>query len=73
MIVKYLKEHYLENNEEERTERYHDETQDVTDEATRLDKSPKNIQENISLLREMVDRYAKELTELNKRLGSLAK
>ena len=27
----------------------------------------------ISLLREMVDRHAKELTELNKRLGSLAK
>ena len=52
---------------------YHDETRDVTDEATRLDKSPKNIQENISLLREMVDRHAKELTQLNKRLGRLAK
>lgn len=73
MIVKYLEKHYLENNEEERADRYHDETKDVTDEATRLGKSPKNTQENISLLREMVNRQAKELTELNKRLGSLAK
>lgn len=73
MIVKYLEKHYLENNEEERADRYHDETKDVTDEETRLGKSPKNTQENISLLREMVDRQAKELTELNKRLGSLAK
>ena len=73
MIVEYLKKHYLENNEEERADRYHDEAKDVTDEATRLDKSPKNIQENSSLLKEMVDRHAKELTELNKRLGSLAK
>ena len=73
LIVKYLEKHYLENNEEERADRYHDETKDVTDEATRLGKSPNNIQENISLLREMVNRHAKELTELNKRLGSLAK
>ena len=73
LILKYLNKHYLENNEEERADRYHDETKDVTDEAARLDKSPKNIQENISLLKEMVDRHAKELTELNKRLGSLAK
>ena len=43
--MQYLKKHYLENNEEERADRYHDETKDVTDEATRLDKSPKNIQE----------------------------
>ena len=71
--MEYLKKHYLENNEEERADRYHDEAKDVTDEATRLDKSPKNIQENISLLKEMVDRHAKELTELNKRLGSLVK
>ena len=71
--MEYLKKHYLENNEEERADRYHDEAKDVTDEATRLDKLPKNIQENISLLKEMVDRHAKELTELNKRLGSLAK
>ena len=49
------------------------ETKDVTDEAARLDKSPTNIQENTSLLRELVDRHAKELTKLNKRLGSLAK
>ena len=73
MIVEYLKKHYLENNEEERADRYHDETKDITDEAARLDKSPKNIQENISLLKDLVDRHAKELTELNKRLGSLAK
>ena len=73
MIVEYLKKHYLENNEEERADRHHDETKDVTDEATRLDKSPKNIQENISLLKEMADRHVKELTELKKRLGSLAK
>ena len=45
LIKEYLKKHYLENNEEERADRYHDETKDVTDEATRLDKSPKNIQE----------------------------
>ena len=73
MIVEYLKKHYLENNEEERADRYHDETKDITDEAARLDKSPKNIQENISLLKDLVDRHAKELTALNKRLGSLAK
>ena len=73
MIVEYLKKHYLENNEEERADRYHDETKDITDEAARLDKSPKNIQENISLLKDLVDRHAKELTELNQRLGSLAK
>ena len=72
LIVKYLKKHYLEDNEEERADRYHGETRDVTDEAARLDKSPKNIKENISLLRELVDRHAKELTKLNKRLGSLA-
>ena len=71
--MKYLKEHYLENNEKERADSYHDKAKDVTDEATRLDKSSKNIQENISLLREMVDRHAKELNELSKRLGSLAK
>ena len=70
--MKYLKKHYSEDKEGERADRYHDETMDVTDEATRLDKSPKNMQENISLLRELVDRHAKELTELNKRLGSLA-
>ena len=73
LIVKYLKKHYLEDSEEERADRYHDETKDVTDEAARLDKSPKNIQENISLLIELVDRQAKELTKLNERLGSLAK
>ena len=70
--MKYLKKHYSEDNEGERADRYHDETMDVTDEATRLDKSPKSTQENISLLRQLVDRHAKELTELNKRLGSLA-
>ena len=72
LVVKYLKHHYF-GKDELKNDRHDDavETRDVT--FTERGKAPSNIHDNINLLRRLVDRQVKGLSELNKKLDSIAK
>ena len=71
LVVKYLKHRYF-GKHELKNDR-HDDAAETGDATIKRGKAPSNIQENINLLRRLVDRQMKELSELNKKLDSIAK
>ena len=71
LVVKYLKHHYFEKHELKNDRR--DDAAETRDATIKRGKAPSNIPENINLLRRLVDRQVKELSELNKKLDSMTK
>ena len=71
LVVKYLKHHYFGKDELENDS--HDDAAETGDATIKRGKAPSNIQDNINLLRRLVDRQVKELSELNKKLDSMTK
>lgn len=72
LVVKYLQDHYCgksvaESNREDKT------GLENTDLTERGGKHPKNIDDNINLLKRLVDRQTKELAELSKKIDSIIK
>ena len=70
LVVKYLQDRYYgkivaESNMEDKT----GENTDLPTESG--GKHPKNVQDNINLLKKLVDRQTKELAELNKKIDSI--
>ena len=66
LVVKYLKHHYFGKDELENDR--HGDTAETRDATIKRGKAPRNIQGNINLLRRLLDRQVKELSELNKSL-----
>lgn len=71
LVVKYLQDRYFgksvaESNMEDKT----GENTDLTESGG---KHPKNIQDNINLLKKLVDRQTNELAELSKKINSIIK
>ena len=71
LVVQYLKDRYFEKAEEESDQR--DGREDTSEAASRRGKAPRNIQDNINLLRRLVDRQVRELAELNRKMDSMVK
>ena len=71
LVVKYLKHHYFGKDELENDRR--GDAAETRDVMIKIGKAPRNIQDNINLLRRLVDRQVKGLSELNKKLDSIAK
>ena len=71
LVVKYLKHRYFGKDELKNDGR--DDAAETSDTTIKRGKAPSNIQENINLLRRLVDRQMKELSELNKKLDSMTK
>lgn len=65
MVVKYLNDRYFEESEEKS---YMDDT--MRGNIGRR-KHPDNIEDNINLLKRLVDRQTKQLAELNKKVDSI--
>ena len=68
LVVKYLKDRYFEESEGESN----------MDNKTRVNiegkgKHPKNIEDNINLLKRVVDRQTEQLAELNEKIDSMIK
>lgn len=70
LVVKYLQDRYF---GESVAESNMEETGDDTDLKESGRKHPKNIQDNINLLKKLVDRQTKELAELSKKIDSIIK
>ena len=68
LVVKYLQDRYFGKSPAESN--MGDKTGDSTEESG-AGKHPKNIQDNINLLKKLVDRQTKELAELNKKIDSI--
>ena len=69
LVVKYLKHHYFDEVEKNSP----NDTEDTSEATSSRGKGPQNIQDNINLLRRLVDRQVKELAELNKKVDSMVK
>ena len=69
LVVKYLKHHYFDEAEKNSP----NDTEDTSEATSSRGKGPQNIQDNINLLRRLVDRQVKELAELNKKVDSMVK
>lgn len=69
LVVKYLQDRYFGKNVGEISR--DDNTGENTDLTERRGKHPKNIDDNINLLKRLVDRQTKELAELNKKIDSM--
>lgn len=69
LVVKYLQDRYFGKNVGEISR--DDNTDENTDLTERRGKHPKNIDDNINLLKRLVDRQTKELAELNKKIDSM--
>ena len=72
LVVKYLKHHYFGKDELE-NDRHGDAAETIRNATIKRGKAPSNIQDNINLLRRLVDRQIKGLSELNEKLDSIAK
>ena len=66
LVVKYLKHHYFGKDELENDG--NGDVAETKDATVKRGKAPSNLQDNINLLRRLVDRQVKELSELNKKL-----
>ena len=71
LVMKYLRGRYFENCEEENLSG--DDTTDDKRGKAEKKESSQFIEENIKLLRRLVDRQAKELAKLNKMMDTLVK
>jgi hypothetical protein len=69
LVVKYLQDRYFGKSVGEISR--DDNTGENTDLTERRGKHPKNIDDNINLLKRLVDRQTKELAELNKKIDSM--
>ena len=72
LVVKYLQDRYFGKSVAESN--VEDKTVENTDLPTESGgKHPENIQDNINLLKKLVDRQTKELAELSKKIDSIIK
>ena len=72
LVVKYLQDRYFGKSVAESN--VEDKTVENTDLPTESGgKHPENIQDNINLLKKLVDRQTKELAELSKKIHSIIK
>jgi len=69
LVVKYLKHHYFDEAEKNSS----NDTEDTSEATSSRGKGPQNIQDNINLLRRLVERQVKELAELRKKVDSMVK
>ena len=70
LVVKYLQDRYFGNSVAESN--MEDKTGENTESTERGGKHPKNIDDNINLLKRLVDRQTKELAELRKKIDSIS-
>lgn len=70
-MVKYLRDRYIERCEEDNSVRDH--TADEERRTEREGESSLSTEDNIKLLKRLVDRQTKELAKLNKMMDTLVK
>ena len=69
LVVNYLKHRYFDEAEKNSS----NDTEDTSEATSSRGKGPQNIQDNINLLRRLVERQVKELAELRKKVDSMVK